>query len=589
MHRTISRALIAITLVFTLVVSVANAAQPRYADLEAMTAYFPKDTMLYAAVRTDAASIATLDQFVENATTDLPVLMFGEGFPITLTTAIDLITAQAAGGSFDAAIRPWLGDTLAVGMYPAIRSAAGRVVIEVTDTDAAEQAALNLFSDWTSREVDGYTLLTPIRADDLNRIAIHDNVLVVYSWSEDTPPQPNPTFDADVSDSPYYVDALSRLPEADYDMLAFVDTPLLLAYNERNNTRSEGDWLLLSAVYRVIGSTAFGATVIDEQTIALDVAQTAGNQSGLDALGVQFSGSGLTVDSSLLVVVPRDSFVVMQAADLATMLDVTGGNLQSAAKKFQIALSSLIPSLAYSYSASMAGLVSGSVVGVGNPEWADVLFANLSGFDYETEIRPLLTGTTTFYMRINSDYNPKSSRFLDWEPFEGAFMFQVADDESAQAFMDKLARELAISIYASAPDGSARFSETTLPGGVRGITLTIYGVSGQPIEEFLIAVQNQLMIMGTRRIVQEVFAGENIGFQAQPTPVLVDSGLTLHVSFPPMFSPEWRNLQNSDPSNLFLQQMLYFVGNVTVSAAGNDDAGMVLRTTLTLPCHDDCG
>ncbi len=192
-------------------------------------------------------------------------------------------------------------------------------------------------------------------------------------------------------------------------------------------------------------------------------------------------------------------------------------------------------------------------------------------------------------MRINPDYNPNSSRFLDWEPFEGAFMFQVADDESAHAFMDKFARELAISIYSSSPESTARFSETMLPGGVRGVTLTIYGVSGQPIEEFLIAAQNQLMIMGTSSIVKEVFAGENIGFEAQSAPLLVDSGFALHVNFPPVLSPEWTKLQNSDPNNFLLQQMLYFVGNLTVSAAGSETSDLLARVVVTLPCRDNCG
>ncbi len=391
MHRMISRALIATTLVFTFIVSAVGAAQPRFTDLEALTEYFPKDTMLYAAVRTDEASLSTLDQLVENATTDLPENMFGEGFPITLTTAIDLITNRGAGGSFEEAIRPWLGDTLAVGMYPAIRSAAGRVVIDITDTAAAEEAALNVFSDWTSREVDGYTLLTPTRSDDLNRIAIYDDVLVVYSWSEDTPPQPDPTFAANVSASPYYVDALSRLPEQDYDMLAFVDTPLLLAYNERNNYRSDVDWLVLAAVYRAIGSTAFGVTVVDDQTLTLDVAQTVGNRAGLDALGIQFPNNASTIDSTLLVVVPRDSLLVMQVADLATILDVTGSNIQSAAKKFQVALPSLVLGAAYGYSATTGGFISGAFNGLYDTQWANVLFANLSGFDYQKEIRPMMT------------------------------------------------------------------------------------------------------------------------------------------------------------------------------------------------------
>ncbi len=99
MHRIISRVLIASTFIFIFVVSVVSAAQPRFTDLESLAEYFPKDTMLYAAVRTDEVSLTTLDRLVANATTELPENMFGVGFPVTLTTAIDLVTAQSAGGT----------------------------------------------------------------------------------------------------------------------------------------------------------------------------------------------------------------------------------------------------------------------------------------------------------------------------------------------------------------------------------------------------------------------------------------------------------------------------------------------------------
>lgn len=365
-------------------VQAAPAAQERFGTLESLSAYFPKDTMLYAATRTDNNFIASLDRILQAVESQLPQGVIPPQFPSSLTTALDLLMAQAGGGTFANTVRPWLGDTLAVGIYPAIRSAGGRIVIKITDAKAATDAVVKTLVSWTSRQVDGYTLLTPTNNDDHNRIAVYADVLIVYSWSEDIGPQQVPTVTPNVTANSYYTTALARLPESNYDMIAFVDTPLLVAYNERSSYHSSGDWIFPAAILRTLGSTGFGVHVGNDQTLTVDMAQTPGNTAGLDALGIHFTGQGAVLNPDILTRVPSKSVFVMQAADLGSMLEFVGSSAQSAAKKFQTVLPSIITGAAYGYSVSTAGVVSSAFGGLINAEWANVFFSNLSGYDYTT-------------------------------------------------------------------------------------------------------------------------------------------------------------------------------------------------------------
>src|SRR4051794_4537716 len=103
-------------------VQAAPSAQERFGTLESLSAYFPKDTMLYAATRTDANAVSSLNRLVQTVASQLPAGTIPAGFPTTLTTALDLfIKQQAGGGTFADTVQPWLGDTLAVGIYPAIQ------------------------------------------------------------------------------------------------------------------------------------------------------------------------------------------------------------------------------------------------------------------------------------------------------------------------------------------------------------------------------------------------------------------------------------------------------------------------------------
>ncbi len=592
MRRWIVRIVTLSILISALAGSVAMAnpvAQERYGTLESLNTYFPKDTMLYAATRTDSNFIASLDRLAQAAASQLPAGTIPSGFPDSLSTALDLLTTQRRGGTFANTVRPWLGDTLAVGIYPAIRSAGGRIVIKITDAKAATNAVLKTLEGWSSREVDGYTLLTPSNPNDRNRIAVYSDVMIVYSWSDDVGPQQTPTVTPNVTANPYYTTALSRLPESDYDMIAFVDTPILIAYSQRQGYHSEGDWIFPAAVYRTLGSMGIGVHIADDQTLTVDMSQTVGNTTGLDALGVHFTGQGAALTSDLLTHVPSNSVFVMQAADVGSMLEFVGSSAQSAAKKFQIVLPSIITGFAYSSGASTAGLVSGAFGGLGNTEWANVFFSNLSGYDYNSEIRPLLGGSSALFLTFNPSYNPNSPTFVNREPFDGALLFEATDPQTAQQFVSKLQRELAISIYSSGDDNAARIQEVSLAGGAQGMSLTIYGETGQPFDQFIVTSQDNLLIAGTARAVNQVLSGDGLGFGIATNGMLADAGTAFYLNIPPARSPEWTAFTRGNPSDLTLQLLPYFVQNVTFSVAGNEQKDLLIRLELTVPCGDNCG
>jgi hypothetical protein len=584
--RIVALSLLLIVLAAT-VVTAAPSAQERFGTLESLNVYFPKDTMLYGATRTDGDLIATFDRLVQTIQSQLPQGTIPEEFPSSLTAVLDLLVKQAAnGGTFADTVRPWLGDTVAVGIYPAIRSAGGRIVIKITDAQAATQAALKTLSGWSSREADGYTLLT--NTNDRNRIAIYPDVMIIYSWSEDVGPQPVPTVTPNVSSNPYYTTALSRLPDTNYDMIAFVDTPLMVAYNERNSYHNSGDWILPAAALRAIGSTGIGVHVGTNLTLTVDVAQTPGNTVGLDALGIHFTGQGTALKPDILKWVPRDAVMVVQAADVGSMLEFAGNSTQSAAKKFQVLLTSIITGVAYSSGVSSAGLVSGGFASIGNTEWARVFFSNLSGYDYDSEIRPLLSGSSALFLNLNPAYNPNSPTFVNREPFDGALLLEAADAASAQQFISKLQRELAIDIYTSGDQNSVRIQEVTLAGGVQGVSLTVYGETGQPFDQFIAASQNNLLVMGTARVVNQVIGGDGLGFDAT-TGTLPDAGVAVYANLPAAQSPAWATFSQSDPGNPMLQLLPYFVQNAAFSMSGSAQNDVLMRLTLTLPCGDNCG
>ncbi len=101
---------------------------------------------------------------------------------------------------------------------------------------------------------------------------------------------------------------------------------------------------------------------------------------------------------------------------------------------------------------------------------------------------------------------------MNREPLDGALLLEAADPQTAQQFVSKLQRELAIDIYSSGDDNAVRIQEVTLPGGTQGMSLAIYGETGQPFDQFIAASQDNLLVIGTSRAVNQVSAVRVLGF-----------------------------------------------------------------------------
>ncbi|MEZ4670093.1 MAG: hypothetical protein R3E39_19485 [Anaerolineae bacterium] len=589
MQRLLTRFLLVVLAILAIgaqMVAAAPTAQGRYGTLESLATYFPKDSMLYTALRTDAQTISTLDNLMQSVTSQLPSNALPPDFPSTLTAALSLITGQATGGSFESTVRPWLGDVLAVGIYPARESAAGRIVIQIRSPQAAIAAVQTAFPNWQRQNLTDFVVFSS--TTDRNRVAIYQDVIILYSWSDPSGPQQFHAVIPDISANPYYRAALARLPENNYSIISFIDSPLMLAYNERNN--DDGSGPLRAALYRAIGPTAIGFTVLEGNTLTVDVAQAVGNRAGLDALGITFPGDGASLNPAILERVPRDAVMVFHAADPGALLDAVGGNVQAVGKKFQTVLPSLTTAFIYSMSVSSVGTLSALTAGLNNPDWATILFNNLSGFDYTSEIRPLLAGDGALYLSFNPAYDRTSPRFVNREPLDGALLLRVNDPAAAQTFMQKLARELAITAYSMGDRYTLDIRETTLAGGATGIVLDIYGSTGQPLNQFVVAGADDLLVIGTPQAANRVFSRDGVGFSVNTVTLLPNSGMALYLNTTPMVSaPAWTDFNESDPGNPLLQLLPFLMDNLTLSLAGTADDDLLLRTTVTLPCGDDCG
>jgi hypothetical protein len=233
-------------------------------------------------------------------------------------------------------------------------------------------------------------------------------------------------------------------------------------------------------------------------------------------------------------------------------------------------------------------LVSGGFSSIVNTEWANVFFSNISGYDYTSEIRPLLNNSALF-LTLNPSYSPNSPTFVNREPLDGALLFEAADAQTAQQFVSKLQRELAINVYTGGDQNSTRIQEVSLPGGAQGVSMTIYGQTGQPFDQFIAASQGNLLIMGTSRAVNQVLSGEGLGFDVPASAMLPDAGAAFYMNLPAAQSTEWTTFARSNPSDMALQLLPYFVQNVTFSAAGNEQNDLLMRLTMTVPCGDNCG
>lgn len=581
--------LMPVMLVLALSISITTASplrQARYAALESLTAYFPADAVAYTSVRADGAYIQVIDSLVDRFVSnvrELNMIDFSEIGMDSVQDVLDAAADQFVGRNFDTGVRPWLGDSVALGLVPYQDIYQVIIALAVTDQVKAVNAITPWLTqnNWVSTSGTGYTLFTQDNQFDASTIAVFPEALIISSRRLPTV-ETKGKFVPNLTANPYYNDTLALLPEDNYDLIGWVDTPLVLANAAgADNFRQTEDKLLLAALIRLFGPTAFGGIVTDSQTISLDMAQAFGNKVGLESLGISLPGTGAVLDPAFLANIPSDSVLVAHGANLDGNIAFLTQSLEAIAQNF----TPYITSVMYANNSS-SGMLS-TLLSL-NSSLPNIALSNLLGLNYERDLRPWLTSDYVVFGGFNPDFQAGRTLY----PLVGfGAAFKSSDPAAAANFIRVLGRELPITLNTLGAKGSIRVVPTSVATGAVALSITLleYDYVSQlapyrPIFEIVIGANDSLVVFGTRDVVQRVLSGDAGGFQPAQTNVLPNTGAALYANLTPILD----NLQQMNQSDIGeatsrdLFRLASLVDSLTITAAGSANSDLFARATLTL-------
>ncbi len=296
--------------------------------------FFPEDTALYAAIRTDPDHLAILDDLAERfnfTTTTSAFSAWPRGVPVTITGAVDMTLQLAVPDmDFETGIRPWLGDMMAVGAFLLEEGEFGTaVVVEITDRAGAIAFVEQLLAahpspeNYTQSTEGDYTVYVyhPPYGFDI-AFMVNDEVLI-YATHTLTSEFILEGFARTLADSTAYGEAMDLLPEDSYNAFAYINITSLADSVDPAlwNTSPGQPQYVTDALLTIDAQQAFGLTWLDDRSVVVDVAQNVRDVSGLLELGLSLQGTG-PVNRDFLANVPADAAIVIQGTDFKTLYEL---------------------------------------------------------------------------------------------------------------------------------------------------------------------------------------------------------------------------------------------------------------------------
>lgn len=315
--------LMLIFLVLLLVSSAAMVSADPVDELTTLAQYAPADTILFATIRTDDAFFEEIDVLLLAAINKFPMDMLpAEGVSIyDALNDYDYSTSDYSERDFRANIRPWLGDHVAM-VIPSMDTLNDRptYIYEVTDFDAAkafldtglvsEEGGFSYYAEPEARE-DGSFLYTSEYSFDPN-VLLTEDLLFVGRLETGIETLVMPGEDAvSLDQTSEFQDALAALPLDDYNIAAYLNPqPLIeIAANEMARELSQqGIDLDFDQIADAAGQLAFGATLLGDRSLVMDVANTG-------AFPLEFAPLNL----DMLDLVPADAPLVVQGSGFGSL------------------------------------------------------------------------------------------------------------------------------------------------------------------------------------------------------------------------------------------------------------------------------
>jgi hypothetical protein len=314
--------LIAVLATLLLIVGVSPAAAVPPDELTDLAEHYPDDVAVFGAIRTDDAYIDTLNGLA--ARIGQRVQMIPADF--------DLREELFSGMDFEQAIRPWLGDSAAVGVrFTDVEEVF--IAVDVVDREAAQVFMSNLGLQ-TSDLRDG-TLYTGTNPQFGINYLLLDDVLLAgqgeagLAWLQQGVRAP---LNADAG----FADVLTRLPESSYNAVLMGNAPAL-APVLLEDTPTDGLMALgfdPQAAISGFGWQAAGFTILDERALTMDVATTITDLEAVQAAGISLDGNDpLNLDFASNI--PADAPLVLLGTDFGGGLLGTLNQIEELGNRFE--------------------------------------------------------------------------------------------------------------------------------------------------------------------------------------------------------------------------------------------------------------
>lgn len=400
-------------------VSAAPPAQMPADELAALAKYFPAESPLFATIRTDDAFIETLDGLLASILGKLP-----EGLippQVALRALLDMGSQQVAQGDFTTAVRPWLGDTVAVGFLNAIPTGLGgspeaSVVIGIRDRAAATEFMHNFLLRMNAADeiiinddVDGFTVFRPADTAESGIVAINDEAMIVAGMITAVPI--GGFMNGPLSEDAHFQESTALLPAGGYNGLLFLKTSDLLgpAASFMAPPGVDGE-----AFAGLIGSQVVGLTLLDGRSLVADVAWNMGDAGVLESLGMN-TAAAVPVDPAFAAYLPGNASLVLHGANFKGLYDnlVTSMRAQMPSAEFDQQM-----------------------------EQARAALRNFMQLDLDEDVLSWLTGDFAFFMSLDLD------SLLD--------AFFVSMESGAQLTMNRLPFDFGLVIEATDPAKAQR-------------------------------------------------------------------------------------------------------------------------------------
>lgn len=559
----------------------APAAATPTADLTALARFFPDKTLLFASVRTDDEFLSAIDSvmgIIREYVPDVP--------SATVEQMLDQLIAESPnlGGTFGDTIRPWLGNTAAVGFSSLtemfdeddFNNGSGPVLIaaEITDRAATEAFFEQLIPDDAEVNIEqtaDYTLMTPT-GSSTGAVYIGNDVLLV---TNDPATLPQDTVTTSLRDAADFNNSLSYLPQTDYNAVLYLNLPEFLRQIPATELDPEGAAALSSFAPFIdgVGGQVWGATILDGRSLTLDVAQPITDPAIYEAIGLTVPASAAPISFDFARFIPAGTPLVIQSTDLQSVYN----SFLSSLRATMAMQAEMMPDGGEDFSQEMEE-------GVAQIEFA---IRGATGLDLNDDILSWMTGNYALALGFSpalEDISPVTGLPSAF-PVEFGILIEATNADAAQAVVDGLAQALTM-----AASSEFVLTEDTF-GDVTAQVITIPSGNMPFPVQIVFGASNDVFAIGTPRMAEAAF-NPGDGLAADPSYIemqsyALDTPSVLYYAAGEGLTPLVNALVLANSVNAqdkdAITNLLLLLSSSSISSMTLENGSVLYRLVLTLP------